>query len=314
MKYFYLSILSILLFFSEHSTAQSAPWGQVGDTWIYEVIAWGEAGFRVYEVEKDTAINGYPSKKINSRYVPFYGIPPSASTMGTATVAAPLFFSVSNDSIFWYSNGSFEFLYAFNAAIGDSWEIPQNADNACGGNVIYASADTLEVLQTGMDTILSGQAVATLTLENKGYWTLGGKLYAGIGPHRDLVPVADSCNVIDGMVGTPWRLLCFHRAGQTYQFGSSSFGACSILLSDEEAFQVEQAGYFFPNPAKNQLYFSEELQGDFHVRIYDTLGRLIRSENWNPTIDLAELQAGWYVLTLHNASGECMHRQRIQKH
>lgn len=129
------SLLTILLCVPLLVFGQS--WCPPGAHWSYSLSTFGGGGFAHYMYEKDTVIDGTNCKKL-------LGYSEIQSTVPGPPFAQ--FTYESNDTVFFFLDGIFKPVYYFNAALGDTIEVPL-LNQPCGDmlKIVVDSVSTLQV-------------------------------------------------------------------------------------------------------------------------------------------------------------------------
>ncbi len=75
----------------------------------------------------------------------------------------------------------------------------------------------------------------------------------------------------------------------------------SIILSNGDDISIQNSAYFYPNPAKDQLFLSaSDMQAVTNIEIYDLLGKKILSQNnYSSAINISQLPQGVYLLSFY---------------
>jgi hypothetical protein len=110
--------------------------------------------------------------------------------------------------------------------------------------------------------------------------------------------------------------------GELNWFNSSFEGALMIrpLVTSKLDYQLELEEYdedvaeslvVFPNPFLNELNFS--FVGEGIVYLYSLDGRLVKAAEWANHLDVSELSAGVFILSVHNRTGDRIHTTKLIK-
>ena len=124
-----LTIITTTLLLSL-SSLQAQEWGEVGSSTLYSVVSMISVVYNKYVVEKDTMIDGYPSKKIAVTQIEYVGTGDFVQRLEDEYLGN-LYYRAEGDSIYWHNNGAFRFLYDFSPELGDEWKISANTDTPC---------------------------------------------------------------------------------------------------------------------------------------------------------------------------------------
>lgn len=291
-------ILLLTLLFATPLYAQNTPWLEVGSEWSFQHgVVSGPEHYQVkYGITEETTFAGQECAKMERT---------STNDFGCISIAAPYYFYVSNDSLFYASelDSTFRLVADFGANIGDSWEYLVVSDY--NNSVVV---DTFLVTVNGITTLaIEDQDLRQLDLN---YEWLGSNssdevwlgLYGG-----------DMTEVIGGLgFFTPFGKFgfCDYETNVTFQcFESPSFSylnpeypSCNFVLGINESDKNSRLS-IFPNPAKNSVNI-EVLPSLGSIKstltIYNSSGQLVysRTENFahSEQIELSALPGGLYFV------------------
>jgi hypothetical protein len=154
---------------AEAQVPDNAPWCPQGATWTYRYFSMTSQSYYRFDYTADTVINGFTSKKLSRTGIffiaPVPGYPPIVSHAGQE------YFRQSNDSIFWWNNGQFQFIYNFAAQVGDNW-VTSNSRSTCT-TPGFPLQDTLRVRGLKKDTLNGRIYTRILASSDSGYFYTG---------------------------------------------------------------------------------------------------------------------------------------------
>lgn len=273
-----ISVLTFLVVLLSHlSLAQE--WGEIGSKWVYSRTNLGPPQLVKYEITGDTMVNNVDSKIIQSSILYFDGI--DTFTFLSETFSSQLIFSTIGDSIYWYNNGAFQFLYDFSPTIGDEWETMENPSFSCMNSL--PSEDVQTVISIGSQN-MNGVDIEIIELIEGKDWTLGKEIYQNIGPTTSFVPFpGENCQGIDIAAHTT-ALYCFTSPS----FGNIQFftlsdiqgytGCDDLVSTDEKPHNNSPPISIYPNPVNNQtLFILKQIETKIEqIRLYDITGKLMK--------------------------------------
>jgi hypothetical protein len=320
-----IAVVLTLIGVSSSFSSSAQEWGEVGTKWVYQTISQGAPRLHKYEVTKDTLIGNFNAKKIEVTQINFTGI--SSFTVLNEFHYGNLFFYAQGDSIYWYNNFTFEFLYDLSPSIGDLWETKENQAFSCINTL--ETLDTQRVISVEPRDV-DGKIIDVYGIDVGQDWFFGFEVYKGIGPSMSLFPIPSSnCQGIDILAFqvTPSNLLCYSNdVNESIIFNTissiSGFVSCGEYVVSVEDFSRDESLYpqestinIFPNPAKNKLYIKNDKEDmQFKVHIFDITGKSV-GEFLEPTneIDLQTLNLlnGIYFLQIWNASSTFILTKKI---
>lgn len=311
IKVFYIATIT-LLFSGSANFAQDVTWFPDNAEWYYSAwcIADPQCGFLRYYTAGDTMLAGKAAKIVNSQF---------ESDESTASFAETHYFSVENDTVFYFSPfATWGMLYDFNAQPGDVWDLTEVLPDT-----IYPVWDDEVAALIEVDSVttemLGGtmrRVIYTSPLHNEeemepgSDWMFRGPIVEGVGP------VGGSTGLFgESVVWAPGGWLphfsCYREDGGLV-YGSDEFPCGEVSsVADLEVQDME----IFPNPTANVVRIvlppSFSFQAD--VTIYSVSGQVIaRYQNFNAGEPLALPEAsGMYLIECR--SGERVARTRVVK-
>jgi hypothetical protein len=302
-----LAIVMIMTFASQGNAqyvVDNEPWCPTGATWIYRFFSTTSREYMKYEYVKDTIVEQQSVKKLdvyNIRYIG-PGLPPDNGARIVGFIGHEYIYE-SNDSIFWYdtSTTNFEYLYRFNAQVGDE-QVLRTAKNHCDGRVI---SDTITVLSLTTDTF--DNRIFNAAVMSYGDSVRLGTILSRIGPNVSFLPEANptycpSFNFFE-------ELVCYmDNIRGIIQFSNQGvYGDCqniSTSINDKKHTSVK-VYTVYPNPAKNTIKIDEVKQLPMLLQIYNFAGRLVMEQlEFKGEVSVLELSAGVYIVKLTDTKGE----------
>ncbi|RYY85850.1 MAG: T9SS type A sorting domain-containing protein [Chitinophagaceae bacterium] len=309
MKKFIL--FQLLLFVVLACTAQvadNAPWCPPGATWIYRKSGMSPTSYYRYNYDSDTLIAGHIARKMKVTVILFIGPPgyPPAVSAGT-----PEYYYNSNDSLYWWNGGQFQFLYNFAALAGDRWVERNSRYTSCSAPG-FPLQDTLRVRTVTPDT-LGGRIYTRLDVRSDSQYFHTGPVLRNIGSVMAPYPVMNQgkCFLMQHPDGAydPYefdQLVCYYDnlRGFVPVYNMSFSGAnCNSLsnyiLAAAAAPSFDAFGWRAgPNPVRNELRVTGAGSGA-QYRLCSNDGRLLRAGRLGAgTIHTTGLAPGIYLLEL----------------
>lgn len=305
----YLFLLTIILLSSTKITAQQdTAWAPPGATWTYDVITM--TTWSVYQMKyvKDTTINNTLVKQIRISDFTSFIAPPIPNAFETFIGYEYLY--ESGDTIYWLVNNTFEPLYIFSAQVGDKWEISKypTATYQCDATIISDSM----IVDNIVDSNYNGVWLQNIVASSVGKKWSVGTIVKGIGGLTTPFPQMefDSCNIIDGAVGSVHGLICYYDSIRGYINFGSSLNDCDVLLSvNTKPITVKEplpSIKIYPNPAYEQISFDLPYSKQWDLWVFDVTGKVVLQKQniTNNQLNISTLQQGVYYLRFRNNEGE----------
>jgi len=313
-----LIYLCLFLNFSTISNAQvpdTAPWCPDGATWVYQKKAMSQAAFSVYEFVKDTTIANLPVKIIESKEIHVHFPNPVENFLGRYVSDSSVFYlHERNDSVFYFFNGEFRFMYDFNAEIGDvfiskSFNEYLPCDNS---NPNYLENDTMSVFLKNTIPSYGGNNFTfdRLLMNTKGKWDYGD-IIRNIGGATSFFP-RPSKDSICTWANTHSGLECYSDNIRGFlsfynlEDIPSSIDRCGYIVTKVDPIEmVKEDYYIYPNPTNDRISVKSSnptFKSDFYIM--DLTGRKIKSINDSDLqeIDISNLIVGNYFLVIQSNS------------
>jgi hypothetical protein len=283
---------------------QDTTWAATGATWIYNQISMTTISMFKMRYEKDTIIHNQPVKQIRTSHLTNL-MPPQTDFFETQ-IGFDYFYQ-SNDTVYWLNNGNFEPLYIFSEQIGTQWKINKSSweTYACDTTII---SDSVRV-QNVSDTLIDGQWLTLLDLENTENHFRIGNLYKNIGAATSPFPVMDfdSCMIINGAIGNISDLVCYYDSIRGL-VSFHPFTDCNTLLTVNTKAVISRDSEinFYPNPAYDVLNIAVEIEENWQVIIFDFLGKVVLENHQlnSNQLNINFLPKGIYFVFLSNEKGK----------
>lgn len=303
LRIYFICLLCLLQ--TSLNAQQDTTWAAPGATWIYNQISMTTVSMFKMTYEKDTIIQNQPVKQIRKSNLTNL-MPPQTDFFETQTGLE--YFYQNNDTVYWLNNGNFEPLYIFSEQIGTGtqWKInkPSWETYYCDTTIV---SDSVRV-QNVRDTLIDGQWLTLLELENINNHFGIGNLYKNIGAATSPFPVMDfdSCMIIDGAIGNISDLVCYYDSIRG-QVNFHPFADCNTLLTVNTKAVISRDSEinFYPNPAYDVLNIGVKVEENWQVRIFDFSGKVVLQNQLNSNqLNIDFLQKGIYFVFLSNEKGE----------
>jgi hypothetical protein len=325
----------ILLFFmvlnSSDIFAQvqdTVEWCPSGATWTYSRGAMFSEEYLKLEYEKDTIIMNISVKKLLASIVVYVSDPndPVNNYSRTErTSHGAEFYYESNDSIYWYHNGGFQFIYSFQANVGDEWIIQSGMEYNCPAPI---GVDTFMIDSTS-SIVYDGRqfniAYGSMKDDN---WILGSSIINNIGSSSAPYPQPGiNCTNTHGSAGALDRLVCYYDDIRGFvKIGSSR--DCREMITtvnkipNSKIVNNQSKWKVYPNPTNGLLqvelidYTQVSVVGNLHYTLYNISGQEVlqtTNEATFTTLDISHLSDGIYFLTLSDKSNQVLFSYKIIK-
>lgn len=324
-KWFFFFLMGINC--SNAQVIDNAPWCPSGATWTYiRGAVFGEIYVQL-EYEKDTVIDGIVTKKLSTREIEYYSDPNDPLNNYSRSeypIGGAEFYYESNDSIYWYHNGGFQFLYDFGASVGDEWRVEDGEPYGCPTPV---GGDTFVVDSTNTKVYDGRQFDAIHGSMNGNNWVLGDLIVKNIGSLNAPFPQpGTNCTVLHGSAGSLGGLNCYYDDIR----GFVSFGSrrdCQEMITPihkipNNNLAENQANWkIYPNPTNRLLqvewtdYSKAATVGEIQYTLYNISGqKLLQTiDEVNTILDISHLSSGVYFLTLSDQSNQVLFSHKIIK-
>ncbi|RYY40715.1 MAG: T9SS type A sorting domain-containing protein [Chitinophagaceae bacterium] len=304
-----LAALILILFLTDRAGAQvadNAPWAPPGATWIYRKTGPSPTSYYRYNYDSDTLIDGRPAKKLKLTILFFAGppgFPPSVAAGSTEC------YYQSNDSLFWWNAGQFQFLYDFGASAGDRW-VERNSRYQPCADPAFPPQDTLKVRTLRADT-LGGRIYTRLEVRSDSQYFQTGAVLRNIGSLLSPYPLKNEgkCFLMQHPDGAydPYefdQLVCYYDniRGFVPVFTMSGTAPDCNSLSNYILATLPEAPFRLngwsavPNPVRNSVRVSGA-GAKAQYRIITMDGRVLRAGLLGSgMISTADLAPGMYLL------------------
>ncbi len=299
-KIFSHIIVSSLTFIPIHIYAQ-VELPPIGAEWHYSsyVIAPLD-NFFLYQVEKDTTINGKTGRKINR------------ITSNAEVLEYEILYLDSNKVYYWFEN-DFHLMYDFAAEIGDTVLFSFKSFTLTPpftDTILEVSGKILEK----NDVLINGKLLKRVKssvipiagLENEYIWP-GDFIYTEQIGH-DYLEMEVIYKILLPSTGSGSRLRCYNNyidLSYITPFWDNYGNVCDYLLSTN-TIKMEQHITVFPNPTKNILNL--EIENDLKVtaiNLYDIGGNKVKTYiATKRELNIKDITPGNYLLKVSTAKGE----------
>ena len=248
-----------------------------------------------YRIQGDTIINGVSYKKVFRRHFspvnPDLGNPlVGPFTVGSGTLYGAIRDDIPNKRIYGIQfcntppsdcpcNEEF-LMYDFNMNVNDNYDY--NTFCLFGYNSDY------QIGELNNEFIFNDERIVQHIYYSS--FDTDMRIYEGVGSSFGLF------EVIGPILGMQSISLNYHCIG-TDQECLSGF-----ILGEDELF-LDKKIKIYPNPVKNVITIENRQEAEFHIKIYDILGKLILTKkisNVKNTIDVSNLKEGIYLLQYNN--------------
>lgn len=297
----------LLLVAAGMAQAQTHEFAPVGAEWYYSYDNIFTAGYIHIKAVKDTVIDGTKCVKLEKRK---YGYSMDPWGIGPGLYEGRIineYVTSSENKVYLYRDQTFNLWFDFDAEVGDSWPVPPpyNVDD-----MISDTAGFLIVQAKGAEAINGKELRYIDVIDREGSeWGYGDYLY-GQSPYTVRIyerigPVGcymfpETHWVADANEGGAFRCYEDEEIGHVSDFPYN----CDYINPEYQAVLEQWNGPIevFPNPAEESacIYIPSDTDTPFVVKLYDSMGRMIRvlvGKESFLTISLDGLPSGLYFLT-----------------
>lgn len=299
-----LLIIVLFLMAVVAQAQDSNRFAPVGAEWYYDYMSMYARGYVHIEAVKDTVIDDIICTKLEKTvhgYDYYAGL--FTNHIGNEYVTQ------SNDSVMIYRNGTFQLLFDFGAAVGDSWTLIGEI-GPC-----EQSWGQAHVVEVGTETI-NGQVLKYVKLLDDQYscWGYGNnmvgepsttpvKIIEKIGPMDSYLLPSQKC-VFDDSEGGPLR--CYIDDDLGYNNFSSNHINCGYINDQYQS--VDDIGddspiVVFPNPCEDVVSIVLNHDRQVNVRLYNNQGCIVYefvNIFQNLDINVSQLPDGMYVIQIND--------------
>ena len=315
MKKILYTILCSLLTINVMSQVivDTEEWAPTGARWIYHNFSIFTDDYTKFEYVSDTILLGKTVKKMEVTRIVYASAPvidaPVAGKIGDE------YMYESNDSIFWYDkvNNEFDFLYRFNATVGDQFVI-SNSRARCPVDASFPLSDTVAVISMSVDTFSDRIFSYYETSPNENFQL--GTIINNIGcyhnPFPEINPIPCADEFVDVMPETEYmetyvELICYKDDVRGYvQFFSAPVGNDCEHISDNTIGIAElllggnvSTLMLYPNPTRD-FFVVKNTESPIQVlEIMDLQGKVMRKQNITDAwiqINMSDYAAGVYLV------------------
>lgn len=297
----------LLLAAAGTAQAQTHEFAPIGAEWYYSYDNVFTTGYIHIKAVKDTVIDGMECVKLEKRE---YGYSMDPWGIGPGLYESRIrkeYVASSENKVYLYRNQTFNLWFDFDAEVGNSWPVPPpyNVDD-----MISDTAGFLTVEAKGTEVINGKELRYIDVIDREGSeWGYGNylygqcpytvRIYERIGPFGCYL-FPETHWVADANEGGPFRCYEDEEIGYVSVFPYN----CDYINPEYQAV-VEQKNdrmEVFPNPAEESVGISMTSNTPFVVKLYDSMGRMIRvlaGKESFLSINLNGLPSGLYFLTCY---------------
>ncbi len=306
-KYLFLLVASLLALPAQAQTPDPYPWCPPGATWVYQSFSQSSVIFYIFSYVGDTTIQEKVAKMLNVGRVVYLG------DLGELRTENPHvgmeYLHNSNDSIFFLDNGTFNFMYRFNAQLNDTITL-SNSRAGCSGDPNFPTSG-----QVVVDTFL--QRVYGNFQFNL-YWTnpLGAfkinSIMQNIGalsspfPEIYSVPNFDCAFPFTDYGRRYVGLVCYSDSLRgNFSVNYSSYTCLDIKTNLETELAPTVDILLYTNPAAEVLFMEGLELLDSKYLVYNLQGKLIlEGTTENNAVIVSSLVGGLYFIVVTTRSGQ----------
>lgn len=310
------SFLLILVIMSDKLKAQidNHPWCPNGATWVYLRTTQFSREYLKLSYARDTIIANKATKILALSQIEIVGPGPFPNYSRSEQYLRDEYYCNVNDSIFWWNNNQFVFLYDFNPNTGAEWFINTNQEYTCNSSFNFIP-DTFTVMNIGVQAF-DGKNFNTINGSNKGRWNIGQTVIKNIGSLTSPYPIpihpnpsagTHPCNHKD-FYGSPNQLVCYNDDLRgNIAFSPTLTGNCAYELTSTRQLKARNKEgisiRLFPNPSSRSISV-DILNPKIDINsfeIFNINGKRIQIKTFssNHDINISELETGVYILLLH---------------
>lgn len=302
--------LALLALHALAQTADDAPWCPPGARWVYRKNSLTSTSFYRYDNAGDTIIQGHPSKMITCTVIFYYGPPGSQPAVSEGRKE---YYYAANDSLFWWNDGQFQFLYHFAAQVGERW-VERNSRFAPCAAAGFPQQDTLKV--RSISTVaLGGRTYQRYDVASDSQYYYTGPVLRNIGSLVAPFPLQNEgkCFQMQFPNGAfdPFTfdaLVCYsdNVRGSVPVFNLVGYSCADFAVWTTAVSSLASAKGIVlqPNPTRGRVTVAGA--GNFQsYRVLSLAGQsLAAGELLNNTLDVAALPQGYYLLELRDKRGQ----------
>jgi hypothetical protein len=260
LKKFYITTICLCAL----NISFSQDWMDVGTKWYYTQSPWGTIGpplfrFEILEVISKDTVDGKSMYKIEGY--------PGCSGVGYVNYLYP-----DSNKVYHYiqSLNEYVLLYDFDKEAGEGWEMKRIGLNY--RDSFYVRVDSISSIQiNGQEKKVQHISLISLDeIDDFVYYDWGLEIIEDIGNSLFMFPQYGACDPILG------PLRCKMMGNEIYSFVDYPCDAIISNLNEVNEMDLK----LYPTIVRDMLYITtNEWQGkEIQIRIYDTNGRLIKTE------------------------------------
>jgi hypothetical protein len=280
------------------------PWCPTGATWLYQKIGFFSQQYLKLTYTNDTIINNINTKILSISEIEIVGPGPFPNYSRTEQHIGYEYYANINDTIYWWHNGQFHFLYDFssNSTINAQWIINQNTDYPCPGATL-PTTDTFEI-DSFTTNSYSNVIFACINGTDNGNWTLGEKIIKNIGSTRTPypIPINNDCYGTGGATHLPLKLNCYYdNLRGRIIFETPLIGDCDYVTTPIKKIKKNTSAAIdvFPIPTSDEIFIQSNSLVLETYEIYTINGQLLEQNSIaSSSISLRNYPTGVYFLIL----------------
>lgn len=270
--------------------------------WLYKRVDMQGQSFYRYKWSNDTIINNDAYKSMDVTQINYRGGANGEPITREDIVLKKKHLRQVDNSIVYYDleEKKPKTIMLQTPAIGNEWTLLPNSDFPCLKEN-HPQTDKQKVTNLGTSTI-SNHSLSFYEVEGNDNWTLGTKIYNQIGGETSLFPrPGHNCDVIDGSVGYPFKLICFSNSVGTLIFDNSNAEYCELLSTDKIEANLSDELIGTPNPVIDEFIIISGANLSETVSVYNSSGKLVAVFKLDDNkVNLNSLPSGIYFLKLRD--------------
>lgn len=298
-------LLSLNCFNTRAQVIDNEPWCPSGAMWVYRLNIQYSEEYHVYNYIKDTLIDSKASKVIGFKKLVIFRPNLLSDQYYRHSFDLPnLYIRESNDSVFSYHQNQFNYIYKFNAEVGDTI-----VSNLSGYHPIsftdyphFLVDDTTVIYEVSTKTI-SSRTFDYFKNYNYGRWDVG-HIINKIGGELCLLPLPTHFNDNELYFGSGNGFLFYYRddlrgdlvlnAFMTQMLEDNTSNLSFILSTDQNNQLIKEKFILYPNPSSSRLFITNAHE-IASLQIIDISGKVLQTiKPESNEIDIKYLPEGIY--------------------
>jgi hypothetical protein len=275
------------------------PWCPPGATWIYWSHSQTSNLYYKFAYEKDTTIDNQVAKLLSVYEIEFTGgfdlpIVRNVRKKGQEYMRA------SGDSVYWYDDGRYKFIYSFAPVVGSNYEI-SNSAAYCLGNPGFPTSDTITVTTAYTTATFGSRSFQIYNTSGSSNWQMGtiiNKIGGLTRPFPEINRMICNTSMAEYGMFTNF-LVCYSDVlrGSFNVFSPAGHDCHNISTSIYEPAVIYKALQVYPNPVGDVLQIGIAGSNLKRVVIYNTLGNIVLTDDSKSnTLSLIKMPAGVYII------------------